>query len=85
MKNTTCLPILRPTPPGIVVKERTSVVSTPSLAELYRFAMNFLLVRKRKKKRNRDGKKREVKREGQSEETAHMDDYVDGRKCNTQT
>ena len=37
-----------------VGKERTSVVSTPSLAELYRFAMNFLLVRKR----NRDGRKR---------------------------
>ena len=29
-----------------------------SLAELYRFAMNFLLVRKRKRRRNRDGKKR---------------------------
>ena len=41
-----------------VVKERTSLVSTPSLAELYRFAMNFLLVRKRKRKRNRDGRKR---------------------------
>ena len=36
---------------GNVVKERTSLVSTPSLAELYRFAMNFLLVRKRKRKR----------------------------------
>ena len=32
-----------------VGKERTSVVSTPSLAELYRFAMNFFLVRKRKR------------------------------------
>ena len=41
-----------------VVKERTSVVSTPSLAELCRFAMNFLLTRKRRRKRNRDGKKR---------------------------
>ena len=41
-----------------VGKERTSVVSTPSLTELYRFAMNFLLVRKRKRKRNRDGRKR---------------------------
>ena len=41
-----------------VGKERTSVVSTPSLAELYKFAMNFLLVRKRKRKRNRDGRKR---------------------------
>ena len=39
-------------------KERTSLVSTPSLAELYRFAMNFLSVRKRKRKRNRDGRKR---------------------------
>ena len=28
---------------------------------------------------------REVEREGQSEETAHMDDYVDGVKCKTQT
>ena len=41
-----------------VGKERTSLVSTPSSAELYRFAMNFLSVRKRKRKRNRDGKKR---------------------------
>ena len=40
------------------VKERTSLVSTPSLAELYRFAMNFLLVRKRKRKRHTDGRKR---------------------------
>ena len=41
-----------------VGKERTSLVSTPPLAELYSFAMNFLLVRKRKRKRNRDGRKR---------------------------
>ena len=41
-----------------VVKERTSLVSTPSLAELYRFAMNFLLERKMKRKWNRDGRKR---------------------------
>ena len=41
-----------------VGKERTSLVSTPSLAELYKFAMNFLLVRKRKRKKNKDGKKR---------------------------
>ena len=39
-----------------VEQERTSLESTPSLAELHRFAMNFL-VRKRKKK-NRNGKKR---------------------------
>ena len=39
-------------------KERTSVVPTPSLAELRRFSMNFLLVSKRKRKRNRDGRKR---------------------------
>ena len=45
------------------VKERTSLVSTPSLAELYRFAMNFLLVKKRKRKRNRDGRKRGKLRE----------------------
>ena len=34
--------------------------STPSLAELYRFAMNFLSVKKRKRKRNKvsDGEKR---------------------------
>ena len=43
---------------NLVEKERTSVVSTPSLAELFRFSMNFLLVRKRKRKRNRDGRKR---------------------------
>ena len=61
-----------------VGEERTSVVSTPSLAELYKFAMNFLLVRKRKRKRNRDGRKRVKKREKvKNEETAHMDDYVD--------
>ena len=60
-------------------KERTSVVSTPSLAELYRFAMNFLLVRKRKKEEEQGRQEEsEVEREGQSEETAHMDDYVDG-------
>ena len=53
-------------------------MSTPSLAELYRFAVNFLLVRKRKKKRNRNGRERgEVKGESQGEEIAHMDDYVD--------
>ena len=40
-----------------VGKERTAVASTPSLAELYRFAMNFLSMRK-KRKRNRDGRKR---------------------------
>ena len=34
-----------------------------SLAELYRFAMNFLLVNKRKRKRNRDGRKRGKLRE----------------------
>ena len=48
-------------------------MSTPSLAGLYRFAMNFLLVRKR----NGRG-------ESQSEETAHMDDNGDGVKCKTQ-
>ena len=32
-----------------VGKERTSLVSTSSLAELHRFAMNFLLMRKRKR------------------------------------
>ena len=42
--------------------------------------MNFLLVRKRKRKRNKDGRKRSKKRGGQVEETAHMDDYVDGMK-----
>ena len=41
-----------------MVNERTSLASTPSLAELYRFAMNFLSVKKRKKKRNKDGRKR---------------------------
>ena len=41
-----------------VGKEKTSLVSTPSLAELYRFAMNFMLVRKKKRKKNRDGRKR---------------------------
>ena len=41
-----------------VGKERTSLVSTPSLAELYKFAKNFLLVKKRKRKKNKDGRKR---------------------------
>ena len=59
-----------------VVKERTSLVSTPSL---YRFAMNFLLVRKKIKEEEQGRQEeREVKGEGQSEETAHMDDYGDG-------
>ena len=50
-------------------KERTSLVSTPSLVELYRFAMNFLLVRKRKKEKEQGRQEeREVKGEGQSEE-----------------
>ena len=63
-----------------VVKERTSVVSTPSLAELYKFAMNFLLVKKRKMKEQGRQEEKEVERESQSEETTHMDDYGDGVK-----
>ena len=53
-------------------KERTSVVSTPSLADL--------LVRKSKRKRNRDGRKKGKWREKVKARTAHMDDYVDGRE-----
>ena len=59
-----------------------SLVSTPSLAELYKFAMNFLLVRKRKREEQGRQEEREVEREGQGE---HMDDHGDGMKCKTQT
>ena len=51
-------------------KERTSLVSTPSLAELYRFAMNFLSVREEEKEEEQGRQEEtEVKGEGQSEET----------------
>ena len=58
------------------------MVSTPSLAELYRFAMNFLLVRKKEEKEEEQGRQeeKEVQIESQGEEIAHMDDYVDGMK-----
>ena len=52
-------------------KERTSVVSTPSLAELYRFVHE-----EEEKGRGTGTAGREGSRErgGQGEETAHMDD-----------
>ena len=59
-----------------MVKERTSVVSTPSSAELYRFAMNFLLGEEEEKEEEQGWQEeREVESgEDQGEETAHMDD-----------
>ena len=45
-------------------------MSTPSLAELYRFAMN-LLVRKRKRKKNRDGRKKGKYREDVKAKRTH--------------
>ena len=73
-------------PPPPVGKERTSVVSTPFVAKLYRFAMNFLLVSTRNQEEEQGRQEEtEVKGEGQSEETAHIDDYVDGVKCKTPT
>ena len=46
-----------------------------------------LLVGEEEEKEKEQGRQeeREVKGEGQSEETAHMDDYVDGMKGETQT
>ena len=44
-----------------------------------------LLVGEEEEKEKGRQEEREVKREGQSEETAHMDDYGDGVKCKTQT
>ena len=49
------------------MKERTSAVSTPSLA-------HELLVGEEEEKEEEQGRQREVKGEGQGEETAHMDD-----------
>ena len=53
-------------------------MSTHSLADLYRFAMNFLLERKRKRKKNRDGRKGRKRRE-KAKRRAYklMDDHVD--------
>ena len=44
-----------------------------------------LLVGEEEEKEKGRQEEREVKGEGQSEETAHMDDYGDGVKCKTQT
>ena len=59
------------------MKVNSSVKSTPSLAELCRFTIDFMWVRKRKERRKVE---QEVDKESQVEETAHMDDYGDGVK-----
>ena len=69
------------------LEEGEDVVGVHTLLSGVGQVCHELLVGEEEEKEKEQGRQeeREVKGEGQSEETAHMDDYGDGVKCKTQT